>query len=108
MDILRNSNISNEDYLIKCKECVEANYIRFRIKNKINFVSNSLLKEQKGYNVLKVIFDISNYTIEQKELYNIINYYSFLYDELIILCNEKNINTFKNYFEYDPTIFIYM
>ena len=107
MDILRDSNISNEDYLIKCKECIESNDVRFRIKNKINFVSNSLLKEQKGYNVLRVVFDISNYTIDQKEVYNIIKYYSFLYDELIILCNEKNINIFKNYFEYDPTIFIY-
>ena len=35
MDLLRDSNISNEDYLVKCKECVEANDIRFRIKNKI-------------------------------------------------------------------------
>jgi hypothetical protein len=75
MDILRDSNISNDDYLIKCKECIEANDVRFRIKNKINFVSNSLLKEQKGYNVLRIIFDINNYIIEKKDLYNIIKYY---------------------------------
>lgn len=107
MDILRDSNISNENYLIKCKECIEANDIRFRIKNKINFVSNSFLKEQKGYNILRVVFNINNYIIEQNELFNIIKYYSFLYDELIILCDEKNINIFKNNFEYDPTILIY-
>jgi hypothetical protein len=107
MDILRDSNISNEDYLIKCKECIEANDVRFRIKNKINFVSNSLLKEQKGYNTLRTVFDINNYIIEEKDLYNIIKYYSFLYDELIILSDENNINILKNDFVYDPTIFIY-
>ena len=107
MDILRDSNISNDHYLIKCKECIEANDIRFRIKNKINFVSNSILKEQKGYNVLRIVFDINNYSIYQKDLYNIIKYYSFLYDELIILSDKNNINTLKDYFNYDPTIFIY-
>lgn len=107
MDILRDSNISNEDYLVKCKECIDANDIRFRIKNKINFVSNSILKEQKGYNVLRIVFDITKYIIEKKDLYDIIKYYSFLYDELIILCNKDNINILNNEFEYDPTILIY-
>ena len=107
MDILRDSNISNEDYLVKCKECIDANDIRFRIKNKINFVSNSILKEQKGYNVLRIVFDITKYIIEKKDLYDIIKYYSFLYDELIILCNKDNINILNNDFEYDPTILIY-
>jgi len=107
MDILRDSNISNEEYLLKCKDCIEANDIRFRIKNKINYISNSVLKEQKGYNVLRIIFDINDYIIDQKDLYNIIKSYSFLYDELIILSDENNIDTLKNYFSYDPTIFIY-
>ena len=107
MDIIKDSNLSNEEYFIKCKECIEANDIRFRIKNKINFTSNSVLKEQKGYNILRLVFDINNYIIDQKDLYNLIKYYSFLYDELIILCNETNINTLKDYFDYDPTIFIY-
>lgn len=107
MDIIKDSNLSNEEYLIKCKECIEANDIRFRIKNKINFTSNSVLKEQKGYNILRLVFDINNYIIDQKDLYNLIKYYSFLYDELIILCNKTNINTLKDYFDYDPTIFIY-
>jgi hypothetical protein len=107
MDILRDSNVSNENYLIKCKECVEANDIRFRIKNKINFVSNSLLKEQKGYNTLRIVLDVNNYVIEQKELYNLIKYYSFLYDELILLCKDDNVDMFNNEFKYDPTILIY-
>ena len=81
--------------------------MRFRVKDKINCISNSLLKEQKGYNTLKIVFDTNNYIIEKKDLYNLIKYYSFLSDELVILCDENNSNILKNNFEYDPTILIY-
>ena len=37
----------------------------------------------------------------------LIKYYSFLSDELVILCDENNSNILKNNFEYDPTILIY-
>ena len=107
MDILRDSNISNEDYLIKCKECFEANDIRFRIKNKINFLAKSLLKEQKGYKILRVIFNVNNNILQLNDLFKIIKYYSFLYDELIIIDqNDINIDFYNNEFIYDPTIFI--
>jgi len=109
MDILRDSNIDNQQYLIKCKECIEANDIRFRIKNKINFVSRSILKEQKGYNVLKYIFNMSELKEDEitKEITNIIKYYSFLYDEIIIITNKDNNQTIKSTFNYDSTIKIY-
>lgn len=32
MDILKDSNLNNENYIKLCKECVESNDIRFRIK----------------------------------------------------------------------------
>ena len=47
MDILRDGTLSNEDYMKLCKECIESNDIRFRIKNKINLISNSSIREQK-------------------------------------------------------------
>lgn len=106
MDILRDSNISDEEYSLKCKECIEANDIRFRIKNKINFVSKSLLKEQKGYKILRVIFDLRINNINIDNFINPIKYYSFLYDEIIILCDNDNKNILTNIFNYDTTIFI--
>jgi hypothetical protein len=108
MDILRDSKISDEKYLIKCKECIEENDIRFRIKNKINYVSKSLLKEQKSYNILRIIFDLSSISDNEKiKLYvNIIKYYSFLYDEIVIWCNDINIEFLNETFNYDPTIII--
>ena len=109
MDILRDSNIDNQQYLIKCKECIEANDIRFRIKNKINYVSRSILKEQKGYNVLTYIFNMSELKVDEitKEITNIIKYYSFLYDEIIIITNKDNNQTIKSIFVYDSTIKIH-
>ena len=100
MDILRDGdNISGEEYLKICKECVEYNDIRFRVKNKINFLSNSSLKEQKSYKVTRLLININ---IENENCANFIRpikYYSFFYDEIIII--------FKEPFEclkYDPTI----
>ena len=101
MDILRDGdNISGEEYLKICKECVEYNDIRFRVKNKINFLSKSSLKEQKSYKVTRLLININNTENENSEDFiRPIKYYSFFYDEIIII--------FKEPFEclkYDPTI----
>lgn len=100
MDILRDgNNVSGEEYLKICKECVEYNDIRFRVKNKINFLSNSSLKEQKSYKVTRLLININNENENSEDFIRPIKYYSFFYDEIIII--------FKEPFEclkYDPTI----
>ena len=104
MDVLRDStNITNDEYYKKCKECVEANDVRFRIKNKINNITNSTLKEQKSYNVLRCVFDLKDNLIDINDTINLIKYYSYLYDEIVII-NNDNLNYYKNIFIYDNTI----
>ena len=51
MDLLRDgySSLSDIEYFTLCKECIDTNDIRFRIKNRINILNDSNLKEQKGY-----------------------------------------------------------
>ena len=100
MDLLRDGDINEYLYLKVCKECVEYNDIRFRVKNKINYVSKSLLKEQKSYKINRLVI-IINKTID---LINIIKYFSFIYDEINIV-SDLDINYLKKYFEYDITIF---
>jgi len=105
MDILRGENINEQLYLKICKECIEYNDIRFRVKNKINYISNSLLKEQKSYKINRLII-IINKNIDNtnnKTLLKIIKYFSFIYDEINIV-SDFSLHYLRNYFNYDITI----
>ena len=105
MDVLRDGTTSDEDYMKLCKECIESNDIRFRIKNKINLISNSTLKEQKSYKVNRLVIHLN---CEEEYFYLFIKpikYFSYIYDEIIILIqSSKNIDKIRNNFDYDNTI----
>jgi hypothetical protein len=104
MDILRDGNVNEEKYLKICKECIDYNDIRFRVKNKINFVSNSTLKEQKSYKINRLVLIINkNIDSDSTILLNIIKYFSYIYDEISIK-NESTVEYLKTHFEYDNTI----
>ena len=103
MDILRDENISEEKYLKVCKECIEYNDIRFRIKNKINYISNSHLKEQKGYRINRLELNINIDVISSIVLLDIVKYLSFIYDEIHII-SKFNIDFLKSNLDYDLTI----
>ena len=99
MDILRDGKIDDNIYFTICKKCVEENDVRFRIKNKINHISNSVLKEQNGYDISRVVFIFNEKTANLSYFINPIKYFSFLYDEIII---QGDFNFNFN----DPTIII--
>jgi hypothetical protein len=95
MDLLRDGlNISNEDYTKLCKDTIIANDVRFRIKNKINILSNSHIKEQKGYKSLKILIDLTGYTGIHDLLIKPLYYYSILYDELHIKSSDPALINF--------------
>ena len=104
MDILRDGNLNDNDYFKLCKECIECNDIRFRIKNKINY--NSVLKEQKSYKTTKLLLvinceincDVSN---NFNNFSNYVKYNSFLFDEVYINCKSMKLQEF---FKYDKCI----
>ena len=103
MDILRNGNLNEAQYLKICRECIELNDIRFRVKNKINYVSKSLLKEQKSYKINRLMIIINKNIVESSLLLNIIKYFSFIYDEIIIE-SEFSLDYLKQHFYYDISI----
>jgi hypothetical protein len=85
MDIIRDSNISDDKYILLCKETIIANDVRFRIKNKINILVNSYIKEQKGYNISKILIDLTNYMDDMDDinfLLKPLTYFSILFDEI--------------------------
>lgn len=100
MDLLRDGiNIEEQEYVIICKDTIIANDVRFRIKNKINILSNSHIKEQKGYKITKILFDLTKYCDDINLLFKALTYYSILYDEVYLRSNNININNLiKNEF----------
>lgn len=103
MDILRDSNITDQDYIKLCKECILSNDIRFRVKNKINLISNSLLKEQKSYKINKLIIEMNCNESLFFLFIEPIRYFSYIYDEIIII-SSKNTKLIQDTFYYDNTI----
>jgi hypothetical protein len=68
----------------KCEEILFLNDARFTIKNKINNISKSKFKEQKGYNKRRVIILTDKSSFNKERFYHI----DAFYDETLILCNE--------------------
>jgi len=101
MDILRDGECTSNMYLKKCKECIEFNDVRFRIKNKINYISNSSLKEQKSYKINRLVIKIHNNMQNITRFVRPIQYYSFMYDEIVI---DNNNIILKEALQNDPTI----
>ena len=103
MDVLRDGNTYDEDYMKLCRECIETNDIRFRIKNKINLISKSILKEQKSYKVNRLVIQLNCHEQCFDLFIEPIKYFSYIYDEIIIQ-SSNNIDKIKKCFDYDNTI----
>jgi hypothetical protein len=103
MDVLRDGNTSDEEYMKLCKECILSNDMRFRIKNKINLISNSALKEQKSYKINRLQIFLNCSTEYIRLFIEPIRYFSYIYDEIIIH-SSNDISELKQIFDYDNTI----
>jgi hypothetical protein len=104
MDILRDIAIDDDaQYLKICRDCIEYNDIRFRVKNKINFVSMSLLKEQKSYKINRMVIVLKHELFLHDVFAQIIKYFSFMYDEVNVV-SDLSLDKLKETFSYDTTI----
>jgi hypothetical protein len=102
MNDLRDGSLDDNSYLPICKKTILYNDIRFRIKNKINILHNSKIKEEKGYNCTIFTVNIINYD-NINELIEPLLYLSFKYDKVIIK-SSINIDIINEYFKYDKFI----
>jgi hypothetical protein len=103
MNILRDSKSDNDSYLKLCQECIEFNDIRFRIKNKINKLSDSIIKEQKSYrdSVLSIFI---NQDVQSDSVFILfVESLSFIYDRLIIY-SIFSIIALREHFRNDDSI----
>ena len=84
MDLLKDGNLSETDYIIECKKCIEYNYMRFNCKDKINNCFNSDFKEQKSYNKQTIVLDIQNL----EKVNCCVREVSYKYDNVILISND--------------------
>lgn len=97
MDKIRtiDSNLNREEWFILCKKTIDYNDIRFRIKNKINLISNSDIKEQKSYT--PTIFKLYSSSKDDFTKLNVlIKYYSIIYDIIEVKCINEVFELFQN------------
>lgn len=102
MDIIR-TPIEKEIYYLLCDITVNLNDSRFLVKKKINALSESNLKEQKGYKkrCINIIINADNNVFIL--FLGAIRYYSLFYDEVYVYI--KNVENYNNEFV-DPYIHI--
>jgi hypothetical protein len=105
-DIFRMTNVIDVKNKL-CIDIIEENDRRFRIKNKINNILNSSLKEQKGY-ARKKAFILTHLGLgDHITCIGMVRYYATIYDELYIVCKHKFVENLRLFYKDDPTIHFY-
>ena len=105
-DLFRESN-NPEEQNILCRKIIRENDNRFRVKKKINTISMSNLKEQKGYKP-KTAFVLTHLGLGDNILViGAVRYLSTCYDKVYVVCKEHNKKNLELFYADDETIIIY-
>lgn len=87
-----------------CLKIIDDNDRRFRVKKKINDITNSKLKEQKGYTPKKC-FILTNLGLGDNITANgLVRYLSTCYDETYVVCKKGKLNNVKEMYSDDDNI----
>jgi len=99
---------SKEDMSNLALSIIINNDARFRVKNKINLVTNSNIKEQKSYTLKKAFIFPHLGCGDMFTMISAIRYFSlFMYDEIKIVVLEKFLPIIQQIYKDDPTISFY-
>lgn len=109
MNILRDNVENTEFWARECRKTLVDNDRRCRVKNKINTLINSAIKEQKSYKStsyeLPYVFDRATIMMA----YPLIRYRSTEYDTISVVCSSSIEEDFyRDLFKDDPSICISM
>ena len=105
-DQFRASNNPQEQNKL-CIKIIKENDNRFRVKKKINNLSNSNLKEQKGYKP-KTAFVLTHLGLgDNITMIGGVRYLSTCYDKVLVVCKEHNKKNMELFYSDDETIEIY-
>jgi len=89
-----------------CQNIIDLNNARFMVKNKINIITNSNFKEQKGYHKNTAYFLSHNGIGDYITMNGAIRFLSIFYDEFYVLVKDihNNVNNVKLFFHDDHNI----
>lgn len=105
-DQFRDSNNPKEQNNL-CIQIIKENDNRFRVKKKINNISNSSLKEQKGYNP-KTAFILTHLGLgDNITSIGAVRYLATCYDKVFVVCKERNKKNLEFFYDDDLTIELY-
>jgi len=105
-DLFRNSKNPQEQNKL-CIKIIKENDNRFRVKKKINNLSNSSLKEQKGYKP-KTAFVLTHLGLgDNITAIGAVRYLSTCYDKVLVVCKGKYKKNMELFYEDDETIELY-
>lgn len=91
-----------------CKKILEENDRRFRVKAKLNHAAASTLKEQKGYTKRRA-FVYSHLGLGDMFWMNgAVRYLATAYDEVVVVCKERNKTNAVAMYADDPTIRLFV
>ena len=87
-----------------CSQILKENDRRFRVKAKINTLLSSNLREQKGYGKKKAFFYGHLGMGDMFWLCGAVRYLSTSYDEVVVVCKQRNLQNVQMMYVDDPSI----
>ena len=103
-DRFHGKDTSPEEGAMICREILLENDRRFRVKAKINTLAKSLLREQKGYAKKRALVYSHLGLGDMFWMNGAVRYLSTAYDEVLVVCKNRNqVNAAAMYAD-DPTI----
>lgn len=93
-DVLRVADVNtyntyDEAYAKNCVDIIKYNDARFRVKNQMNLVAISSLREQKNFAGTKIVIWFPQTIEYHRAMVGLVRYFSFCYDK-VLLCVDKN------------------
>jgi len=107
-DKFHHKETSKEEGANICRTILIENDRRYRVKAKINTAANSSLREQKGYDLKKVIIYSHLGLGDMYWMNGAVRYLATDYDEVLVVCKRRNEKNAKAMYADDPTIKLYL
>jgi hypothetical protein len=107
-DMFHNKDTLKEDSVNICRTILIENDRRYRVKAKINTAANSVLREQKGYNLKKAMIYSHLGLGDMYWMNGAIRYLATDYDEVLVVCKRRNEKNVREMYADDSTIQLYL